>query len=76
MKPPTPMSPDCRPEHIFNVRAVMTPSRPTTRTKKSKWRKLFTNRRCDACGERLKPVVAFKQVPIGFCPTCQEEKEL
>lgn len=78
MKPLTPMSQDSPPEHIFNVRNVETPSRPTTtRTKgKSKWRKLSHERSCDDCGNRLSAVIAFKQIPIGYCTHCEEEKVL
>ena len=78
MKPPTPMSQDSRPEHIFNVRSAETPSLPIMKKMKArfKWRKLFNERSCDACGGRLNPVIAFKQTPISYCPTCEEEKEL
>ena len=76
MKRPTPMSQDSRPEHIFNVRRVEIPSRRTPTKERHEWRKLFHERRCDDCGNRLSQVIAFKQLPIGFCATCEEEKAL
>ena len=75
MKRPTPMSQDSRPEHIFNVRNVATPSQPMTKGRSS-WRKLSTQRRCPDCDGKLSEVIAFKQLPIGFCATCEEEKAL
>lgn len=76
MKPPTRTSQDSPPEHIFNVRNAATRSQPIPTKERREWRKVFNKRRCGDCGGHLNPVVAFKQTPISYCPTCQEEKEL
>jgi len=43
---------------------------------KRKWRKLFTTRRCPDCKGKLENVIAFREVPIGFCRDCYQEVEL
>ena len=72
------MSQDSPPEHIFNVRNAEIPSQPTRpKTKvRREWRKLFHQRRCPDCDGKLSDVIAFKQLPIGYCATCEEEKAL
>ena len=61
---------------ITTVPSVEKPFRRIRKTEKAEWRKLSHERRCDDCGSRLAQVIAFKQIPIGFCKNCQEEKEL
>jgi len=56
--------------------SVEIPSQPTKMKERREWRKVFHNRRCPDCEGKLSDVIAFKQLPIGYCKTCEEEKSL
>ena len=78
MKPQKPINIHSLREPTIGADSAETPSLSMMKKMKArrKWRRLFTQRRCPDCMGELSDLIAFKQLPIGFCSTCQEEKVL